>query len=80
MTLRIQNGATIIFTLAPNDTKGNKTGSTRFQTELAVAAAYTNLSRRSEGVNARINRTIDAAQGTAEDRFLFVNGVFHAHD
>ena len=80
MTLCIQDGATIVFALAPNHTKRNEAGSSRLETEFTVAAAHANLSRRSQGVKARINGTIGATNGTAEDGFLFVDGVFHTHD
>lgn len=80
MALRIQDGTTVIFTLAPNHTKRNQARSAGLATEFTVAATNAHLARRAQGVYAGINGTIGAAQGTAEDGFLFVDGVFHAHD
>ena len=80
MTLRIQDGATVIFTLATNHTKGNQAGSAGLAAEFAVAATDSNLSRCTQGVQSRVNRAVGAAEGTAKDSLLFVNGVFHTHD
>ena len=80
MTLCIQDGTTVIFTLASNHTKGDQARSAGLATEFAVAATDAHLARRTQGIKAGIKGTIRAAQGTAEDGFLFVNGVFHTHD
>lgn len=50
VTLRIQDGATVIFTLASNHAKGDQARSAGLETEFTVAATDANLTRRTQGI------------------------------
>lgn len=79
VTLAIKDGATVVFTLETNATKGNQARSPRLAAEFGIDAAKAQLSGCTQGVKRRINGAIRATKGTAEIGLVFVNGVFHAH-
>lgn len=80
MTLSIQDGTSIIFTLETNATKRNQARGTWFATKFGIATTDPNFARRTQGIEGGINATIGTTHRTTEIRLFFVDGVFHAHD